>query len=99
MKGRQRQHYIKLFNVNKDLLSREEQYLVYSTLHHLYQHSRVNSLDINEAKKMLKIHKIPASHIAHYTSKHVLENICKMYGLPYSGKKSTDLVSVIRTML
>ena len=98
LKGKRNQ-YIKQFDAYKHNLNKEEYLVLKGALVYLYEFSRVNSLDMDRTKRLLKIHAIPNSHILHYTNKQNLEIICKSLGLSYSGKKSEDLIQSIRTML
>lgn len=98
-KGRARQQFIKMFQAFGDKLSDRDYAIIRGATGYLYEYSRVRSIDEERALRMMGIHEIPASQIAHYTSKALLEKIARSMGLPVSGKKAETLVKSIRSML
>ena len=98
-KNRNRQKYKNIFDSYKDKLSQRDYSIVKGALFYLYDFSRVNSIDKDNALWMLGIYEIPTSQIISYTSKEVLKSIAKDHGLSYSNKKAEDLVESIRGVI
>jgi hypothetical protein len=98
LKGKIRHQYLKIFENYRNKLSKRDESIIKGALKYLYENSRVKSITEEEAEWMIGIYEIPVSQILSYTSKSVLESLAKKKALPYSGKKSDTLVSIIRDL-
>jgi len=94
--GRIKSHYQRVFQTYKDKMEPRDRAIVNSGLNYIYNFNRSNSIPKENAVWLISINDIPISHIVSYTSKNVLKEIAKDYGISCSNKKAEELVTNIR---
>lgn len=94
--GRIKSHYQKVFQTYKDKMEPRDRAIINSGLNYIYNFNRSNSIPKENAVWLISINDIPISHIVSYTSKNVLKEIAKDYGISCSNKKAEELVANIR---
>ena len=97
--GRIKSHYQTVFQSYKAKMDPRDRAIVNSGLNYIYNFSRVNSIPKENANWLISINEIPISHIVSYTSKDILKDIAKQYGIPCSNKKAEELVASIREVV
>lgn len=97
--GRLRTQYQKMFMSYKDKMTPRDRAIISSGIDYIYNFSRINSIPKENAEWLISIHEIPISHIVSYTSKDVLKNMAKQYGIPCSNKKAEEIVAILREVL
>lgn len=94
--GRVKSHYQKVFQTYKDKMEPRDKAIINSGLNYIYIFNRSNSIPKENAVWLISINDIPISHIVSYTSKNILKEIAKEYGISCSNKKAEELVVNIR---
>jgi len=94
--GRIKSHYQKVFQTYKDKMEPRDRAIINSGLNYIYNFNRSNSIPKENAVWLISINDIPISHIVSYTSKNILKEIAKDYGISCSNKKAEELIANIR---
>lgn len=94
--GRIKSHYQKVFQTYKDKMEPRDRAIINSGLNYIYNFNRSNSIPKENAVWLISINDIPISHIVSYTSKNILKEIAKDYGISCSNKKADELITNIR---
>lgn len=94
--GRIKSHYQRVFQTYKDKMEPRDRAIINSGLNYIYNFNRSNSIPKENTVWLISINDIPISHIVSYTSKNVLKEIAKDYGISCSNKKAEELVANIR---
>lgn len=94
--SRIRTHYQKVFQTYKDKMEPRDRAIINSGLNYIYNFNRSNSIPKENAVWLISINDIPISHIVSYTSKNILKEIAKEYGISCSNKKAEELIANIR---
>jgi hypothetical protein len=94
--GRIKSHYQRVFQTYKDKMEPRDRAIINSGLNYIYNFNRSNSIPKENALWLISINDIPISHIMSYTSKNILKEIAKDYGISCSNKKAEELIANIR---
>ena len=97
--GRVRSYYKTVFANYKEKMNAHDRAIINSGLRYIYEFSRINSIPKETAEHLISNRNIPLSHIITYTSKDVLKQIAKQYGISCSNKKSEAIVLALRDVM